>query len=227
MNFLNISFFSKSSNIRRSHVTSKGPCRSSPIWLNFSFRNFTKDRILRNFSFFFPVSKLIGVRYVRFLLSIGWLSSLVVTLVCLRQFDIKSIVAYSSVVHMGMAVSGLFACSYTSSKAVYLICFSHGLSSPLIFYVLYIFYNNYNTRSILLLKGSNNSHPIKSIVVFLATVSAVGVPPLASFFSEIILNIGVLSFSFLFFTPSLLLFFFFGGLYNLFLCLLLSWGHPI
>jgi len=143
--------------------------------------------------------------------------------VCLRQLDIKSIVAYSSVVHIGVAYSGLICCRVTGLKSRVYECLSHGLSSPLMFYGVYIFYNFLNTRSLILSKGVGFSLSLFAYLLFLILVCSLGVPPLLSFFSELMSNIRVLSYSQGYFLLTVS-FLFTSGLYLFyFFCLFFSW----
>jgi len=158
----------------------------------FRFINFSKFFINNWFSIF---------------ISLGWMGGLVITLVCLRQIDVKSIIAYSSVVHMGVGLSGCLRDNFTSVISSLFIRFAHGLSSPIMFYVLYIIYNKENTRRILLIKGRRFKNPLIGYIILIVMVSSIGLPPMISFFSEFISNIGVIFHRQRFILVSMILFF--------------------
>jgi len=103
-------------------------------------------------------------------------------MVCLRQLDVKSIVAYSSIVHIGVSFSALLGANIMGLKSCLYECLAHGVSSPLMFYGLYMFYGFFNTRRLVLLKGSGMNSPLHSYVIFLVVAMSLGVPPFLSFF---------------------------------------------
>jgi NADH-ubiquinone oxidoreductase chain 4 len=144
---------------------------------------------------FIKFSKLFLNGLSRYFITLGWVRAFVVSLICFRQLDIKSLVAYSSVVHIGIAFSGIFSLSAAGVEGSVYECISHGLRSPLIFYGTYVLYNSLNSRRLVLSKGLNISSPLFVYIIFFVLVSSLGVPPLLSFYSEFLLNCGVLSFS--------------------------------
>ena len=76
-----------------------------------------------------------------------------VRLVCLRQVDIKVLVAYSSVVHMGLLLRSIFTLLKLGFIGSYILIISHGLCSSGLFYLVNVFYRETNSRLILVNKG--------------------------------------------------------------------------
>jgi NADH:ubiquinone oxidoreductase subunit 4 (subunit M) len=132
-------------------------------------------------------------------------------LICIRQKDVKSLVAYSSVVHIGIATIGIFRCLPTGIKGCIFINLAHGIRSPIIFYIVYLFYERLNRRRILLIKGVNNLHPIFYFSCFFVMIASLGVPPIMSFFSEFIVGISALIISQYFLLISGVIFFLSGS----------------
>lgn len=111
------------------------------------------------------------------------LGGLVCRFLCLRSIDIKSIIAYSSVVHIGVVTVGWVSFSYSSKYALLLITFGHGLSSPFLFAASYILYKSCHRRSLLFSKGILFS--LFSFTLFtLLTINA-GFPPRLNLWAEI------------------------------------------
>jgi NADH-ubiquinone oxidoreductase chain 4 len=175
---------------------------------------------------FLTLNKLFISSWSGYIITLGWGRALLVGAICLRQVDIKAIVAYSSIVHMGIALSRTLSNSSTSYEGSLYMCYAHGLRSPMMFYIVYIFYNRFNTRRMLLLKGGNSTHPLITFTCFLVILSSLGVPPLLSFFSEFITNIGVIMTNYSFVFISVILFFV-SGVYMIYFFVYFSHGNTI
>jgi NADH-ubiquinone oxidoreductase chain 4 len=84
---------------------------------------------------------------------IGILGGLFVSFVCLNQVDLKSLVAYSSIVHMGFLVGGIFSFTFLGIKGSIGMLIRHGLVSSCLFGLVYFFYVRVFSRRIFLVKG--------------------------------------------------------------------------
>lgn len=117
--------------------------------------------------------------------------SLIIAFICLRQIDIKRIVAYSSVVHIGPVFSSFLFLFYGGVLGGYWIIISHGVCSVCLFYMLNIVYFWLGRRNIFIVKGGLNYIPLLSFIWFFYCMSNIGFPPTFNFFSElsIILNV--------------------------------------
>lgn len=89
-----------------------------------------------------------------FYLSLSLVGSLAGALICLRQGDIKVLIAYRSIVHMGMVSLGLLSGTELGYMGALLMVFGHGLCSPFLFSVSYDIYQNSFSRLILHNSGS-------------------------------------------------------------------------
>ena len=127
----------------------------------------------------------------------GWLFSLLAVagiiygaLVAMVQTDIKKLVAYSSVSHMGYVVLGLFALnSYGVTGALYQML-SHGISTGALFLLVGMIYERTHSREISKYGGLAVALPIYSIVFFIVTLSSIAVPITNGFIGEFLILLG-------------------------------------
>nr|BBA21815.1 NADH dehydrogenase subunit 4 [Nipponoluciola cruciata] len=139
-----------------------------------------------------------------------------ISLVCLRQMDIKSLIAYSSVSHMGLVLSGLMTLNVWGFYGAFLMMIAHGLCSSGLFCLANISYERLSSRSLFLNKGLINLMPSMSLWWFLLCSSNMGAPFSLNLFGEIMLINSIISWSWLTFI-FLSLISFFGAAYSLYL----------
>lgn len=116
-------------------------------------------------------------------------------LICFRQSDLKSLIAYSSVGHMGLIVAGALINSNWGFQAALAIIIAHGLSSSALFVIANINYELTHTRSLFLIKGLLVLAPTLSIWWFLFTARNIAAPPSINLLREIILITSILKIS--------------------------------
>nr|ANG08307.1 NADH dehydrogenase subunit 4 [Ixodes persulcatus] len=165
------------------------------------------------FKMFF-MSELMEMSYMIMVISI--LGSVMVGVMCLFQTDVKSLIAYSSVCHMGIVLSGTMSMNFLSSFGSLLLMLGHGLCSSGLFCLGNMLYERFFTRSLLLLKGMNKIFPSVSLWWFLMSVFNMAAPPSMNIFGEIFLLGSLLKFSMMFLFPLMLLLFLSAG-YSLYL----------
>jgi NADH-ubiquinone oxidoreductase chain 4 len=85
--------------------------------------------------------------------TIGLVGGRMAGLICLGQVDAKSLVAYSSVGHMGVAAAGAVSCTSAGLGGAYSILICHGLCSSGLFCMVNFFYERTTRRSIIVIKG--------------------------------------------------------------------------
>lgn len=156
------------------------------------------------FKMFF-IHELIEIRYIIIVVSI--LGRILVGIICLFQTDVKSLIAYSSVCHMGIVLRGIMRINFFSSFGRLLLMLGHGLCSSGLFCLGNIFYERFFTRSLLLLKGINKIFPSVSFWWFLIRVFNIAAPPSINIFGEIFLLGRLLKFRIIFLFPLILLLF--------------------
>lgn len=164
--------------------------------------------------------------YGGYLYSIGLVGGTIRCFLCLRQVDLKSFVAYSSVCHIGFGLGGLFCFSFYGLSGGVYIFIAHGFCSSCLFYLLYVVYERFYTRSLFVIKGVGFLVPSAILVWFTFSVLNIGVPPSFSFFSEIRILVGLRGLTFFSFFVSIL-FLFLAGLYGIFLYVVSCHGGPL
>ena len=111
-------------------------------------------------------------------------------LVAWVQQDIKKLVAYSSVSHLGFCVLGLFALNDVGVGGSVLYMINHGLSTGALFLVIGMIYDRYHTRDINELSGLARRMPVLAFFFVLFTMSSVGLPGTNGFVSEFLTILG-------------------------------------
>jgi NADH-quinone oxidoreductase subunit M len=105
-------------------------------------------------------------------------------LVAWVQQDVKKLVAYSSVSHLGFCVLGLFALNTIGVQGSVLYMINHGLSTGALFLCVGMFYDRYHTRDINELSGLARVMPVWAFFMVLFSLSSIGLPGLNGFVSE-------------------------------------------
>nr|AML26472.1 NADH dehydrogenase subunit 4 [Staphylinidae sp. BMNH 1274657] len=150
------------------------------------------------------------------IISISLLGGFIVSLICLRQSDIKSLIAYSSVAHMGLVLGGLMTYSIWGLYGSLSMMLAHGLCSSGLFCLANLSYERLGSRSLYLSKGMINIMPSLSLWWFLLCSSNMAAPPSFNLLGEIMLINSLVSwnmYSMLF----LMLISFFSAVYSLYL----------
>jgi NADH-quinone oxidoreductase subunit M len=111
-------------------------------------------------------------------------------LVALVQTDLKRLIAYSSVSHMGYVVMGLFALEPVAMEGANLQLINHGLSSAGLFALVGMLYERFHTRSIANLGGVATVAPWLAVFFLLFTFSSIGLPGLNGFVGEFMILAG-------------------------------------
>nr|YP_002889404.1 NADH dehydrogenase subunit 4 [Orussus occidentalis]ACJ69702.1 NADH dehydrogenase subunit 4 [Orussus occidentalis] len=141
---------------------------------------------------------LLMIEYNWFFSLFSLMGSLIVSLMCLRQVDLKVLVAYSSVVHMGIMIGGLLSMSMTGMKGGYLMMISHGLCSSGMFCLVNIMYERSMSRSFFINSGMINLFPSMSLWWFLICSSNMSAPPSLNLLSELMMMMGLINLSVMF-----------------------------
>lgn len=154
--------------------------------------------------------------FLGFLIGINLWGIVAVGLVCLCRVDIKSLVAYSSVIHMGVVVIGLFRGSVIGYTGAVLMMVAHGFSSPGIFSLINFNYEVTGSRNLSLQKGVGLLYPIVSLFWFLLAAANMSAPPSLNLAAELFACVSILKLGFFLFFVVLLVTFF-SASYNLYL----------
>nr|AYW52150.1 NADH dehydrogenase subunit 4 [Lamiinae sp. 2 ACP-2013] len=158
----------------------------------------------------------IGVKINLIFIIISLMGGFFISLICLGQSDIKSLIAYSSVAHMGMVMSGVLTLNLWGFWGSLILMLAHGLCSSGLFCLANITYERVLSRSLYLNKGLLNILPSLSLWWFLFCSSNMAAPPSLNLLGEIILINSLVSYSQLLIIL-LALISFFSAAYSLFL----------
>jgi len=134
------------------------------------------------FNIIFFIVRLIGIIFI--------------SILCLRQFDLKILVAYSSIVHIGIIILGIFSLMIWGYYGRLLIIFRHGFCSSGLFYLVHILYERSKSRMIFMNKGLVYLLPKLILWWFLFCIFNISIPPSLNLVRELILLINLLYWSF-------------------------------
>jgi len=112
-------------------------------------------------------------------------------LMALIQKDAKSLVAYSSVSHMGLIMLAIFALNFEAMEGAIYQMISHGLSTGALFLIVGILYERSHTRMIKDFGGVSKQMPVFSAFFLICMLSSVGLPGLNGFIGEILCIFGI------------------------------------
>jgi len=112
------------------------------------------------------------------------------SLVALVQEDMKKLIAYSSVAHMGFVTMGLFAMNQQGVQGAVFQMVSHGLVSGALFLCVGVVYDRTHTRSIAAYGGLVNRMPLYAVALMVFTLANVGLPGTSGFVGEFLTLVG-------------------------------------
>nr|YP_002261334.1 NADH dehydrogenase subunit 4 [Myrmecophilus manni]ACG59291.1 NADH dehydrogenase subunit 4 [Myrmecophilus manni] len=118
---------------------------------------------------------------------ISLMGGILVGCACLGQVDLKALVAYSSVSHMGIVIGGIMTMTYWGVCGSYLMMIAHGLCSSGLFCLVNMTYERLGSRSLMLNKGLLNMMPSLGLWWFLLCSCNMSAPPSLNLLGEIML----------------------------------------
>lgn len=147
--------------------------------------------LIRVFSIIINISLKLNIFWIILSLVGGFL----VSLICLRQIDLKSLVAYSSVAHISLVIGGLIVLLSWGWGFSYSLIIAHGLCSSGLFYLVNLTYERLGRRSLLINKGILSFIPGVAMWWFLLCSRNIAAPPSLNLIGEIGLINSVLGWS--------------------------------
>jgi NADH-quinone oxidoreductase subunit M len=135
----------------------------------------------------FPEASILAAPYISVLAVIGIIYGALVAMV---QTDVKRLVAYSSVSHLGFVVLGIFAMTQESVQGAIIQMVNHGLSTGALFLLVGIIYERTHTREISDYGGIAKLVPVFSFALMFASLSSIGLPVLNGFVGEFLILLG-------------------------------------
>jgi NADH-quinone oxidoreductase subunit M len=135
----------------------------------------------------------VAQHYAPLLLALAVVNVIYGAAVTLKQTDIKRLIAYSSISHMGFVLLGIFSLSQVSLIGATMQMFSHGLITGLLFATAGIVMHNTHERDINKLGGLARQLPKITVIFTIAGLGAMGVPSTSGFIAEFITFLGSFS----------------------------------
>nr|YP_010535254.1 NADH dehydrogenase subunit 4 [Megacopta centronubila]UYA97702.1 NADH dehydrogenase subunit 4 [Megacopta centronubila]UYA97715.1 NADH dehydrogenase subunit 4 [Megacopta centronubila] len=156
-------------------------------------------------------------------LVIGLFSSFVIGLLCLCQVDIKSLIAYSSVSHMGLVIVGIMSCNCYGYIGSFILILGHAFCSSALFCLGNILYERTGSRSLFINKGIMSFFPSLSMFWFLLCSNNMAAPPSLNLLGEVFIINSLMGCNYLFYFL-LMLGSFFSCCYSIYLFSLINHG---
>ncbi len=123
--------------------------------------------------------------------SLALISILYGALVSMVQPDMKKLIAYSSVSHMGFVVLGIFAFNDIGLAGAIYLMIGHGLATGVLFLIAGMLYERRHTHLIREFGGLASAVPVLSAFLMIASLASLGLPPLANWVGEFLILLGV------------------------------------
>jgi NADH-quinone oxidoreductase subunit M len=141
--------------------------------------------------FSLPMFPLASADFAPFIFTLSVVAIIYTSLVALMQEDIKKLIAYSSVAHMGYVTMGIFAANQQGVQGAIFQMLSHGLVSGALFLCVGVVYDRLHTREIAAYGGLVNNMPKYAVAFMIFTMANVGLPGTSGFVGEFLTLMGV------------------------------------
>jgi NADH-quinone oxidoreductase subunit M len=135
--------------------------------------------------FSLPMFPHASLQFTPLIFALSVIAVIYTSLVAFRQTDIKKLIAYSSVAHMGFVTLGIFSGNVLGEQGALFQMLSHGVISGALFLCVGVVYDRMHTREIAFYGGIVNRMPIYAAVFMLFTMGNVGLPGTSGFVGEI------------------------------------------
>lgn len=140
--------------------------------------------------FSLPMFPLASQDLAPFMMTLSVIAIIYTSLVALAQEDMKKLIAYSSVAHMGFVTMGIFSFTHQGVDGAIFQMLSHGLISAALFLCVGIIYDRMHTREIAAYGGIVQRMPIYAFCFMLFTMANVGLPGTSGFIGEFLTLLG-------------------------------------
>jgi NADH-quinone oxidoreductase subunit M len=137
-----------------------------------------------------PAAPIGGVELSQLLAVLCILGIVVTALICWVQHDVKKLVAYSSVSHLGFCMLGLFSLNSIGATGSVMYMINHGLSTGALFLCIGMIYERYHTKDMDQLGGLFRRMPVWSFFMVFFTFASLGLPGLNGFIGEFLCLMG-------------------------------------
>nr|QOD97206.1 NADH dehydrogenase subunit 4 [Antrostomus carolinensis] len=128
-------------------------------------------------------------------LTLALWGALMTSSICLRQTDLKSLIAYSSVSHMGLVIAASMIQTHWSFSGAMILMISHGLTSSMLFCLANTNYERTHSRILLLTRGLQPLLPLMATWWLLANLTNMALPPTTNLMAELTIMISLFNWS--------------------------------
>lgn len=140
-----------------------------------------------------PIFYQASLYYMPLVFTVAAISGIYASMSTLRQTDMKRIIAYSSIAHMGIGIFGLFTLKPIGIVGSLMLMFSHGVVSGGLFLVIGMLYDRFKTKSILYYSGLVHFMPLAATSFFMFILGNISFPGTSSFIGESLILIDVIN----------------------------------
>jgi len=128
--------------------------------------------------------------FVPFMVTLSIVAIIYGAMVCLVQRDMKRLIAFSSVSHMGFVMLGMFALNMQGLQGSILQMVNHGLSTGALFLIVGLIYDRIHSRMIADMGGLSSVMPVYATLFAITMLSSIGLPGLNGFIGEFLILVG-------------------------------------
>nr|YP_001648815.1 NADH dehydrogenase subunit 4 [Acrocephalus scirpaceus]CAP10117.1 NADH dehydrogenase subunit 4 [Acrocephalus scirpaceus] len=121
--------------------------------------------------------------------------ALMTSAICLRQIDLKSLIAYSSVSHMGLVIAATMIQTHWAFSGAMILMISHGLTSSMLFCLANTNYERTHSRILILTRGIQPLLPLMATWWLLANLTNMALPPTTNLMAELTIMIALFNWS--------------------------------
>ncbi len=140
--------------------------------------------------FSLPMMPVASEFFAPFVFVLSVIAVIYTSLVALAQTDMKKLIAYSSVAHMGLVTAGIFFVNQEAISGAIIQMLSHGVVSAALFLIVGVVYDRMHSREIATYGGLVHRMPIYAVVFMLFMLASVGLPGTSGFVGEILVLVG-------------------------------------
>jgi len=126
------------------------------------------------------------------ILGLSLIGIIYISFICCRLSDIKLLIAYSSVSHIGIVLIGIIRFYLYGLYGRFILIISHGIASSGLFCLINIYYERVRRRSLFISRGIINIIPLLSLSTFILLIANISAPPSINLLSEILLLIRII-----------------------------------
>ncbi len=143
-----------------------------------------------------PMLPQASVHFAPLMYTLSVVAIIYTSLVALAQEDMKKLIAYSSVAHMGVVTIGIFTFNVQGIQGALFQMLSHGIVSAALFLIVGVVYDRIHTREIARYGGLADRMPLYALTFMVFTMASVGLPGTSGFIGEILVTVGAIRVNF-------------------------------